>query len=150
MIVPSECAVCTQDFKFISSNFILELLKYGFFFPCSTKCVLPRMASKQFLANFKVSVPVVLGVFGWRKWASFCIPVLKGINWLTVTEVRWRHHWPCVLFWNVQPSCDGKLLLFGYYADDNSYNGTCKGRVFWGGLWEEWTLVWFLILIWGI
>lgn len=32
--------------------------------------------------------------------------------------------WACVLFLNVQPSCDGKLFLFGYDADGNSHDGT--------------------------
>ena len=45
--------------------------------------------------------------------------------------------WPCVLFLKVQPSCDGKLLLFGYDAWWNLGYSTCKGRVFWNGLPEE-------------
>jgi len=32
--------------------------------------------------------------------------------------------WASVLFLNVQPSCDGKLLLFGYEAEGNSHDGT--------------------------
>ena len=67
-------------------------------FPCSTRTVLTRVASNQ---SGKFQGFHAGGTYwvGRRKWASFCILVLKGISCLTVTELRWRHCGPLFSSW---------------------------------------------------
>lgn len=69
-----------------SSNFILELLQYGFCFPCSTKAFIPGWLATSL---WQIS----------RLLCQWCLLDLagrsEGLSWLAVTSQTW---WVYVLF----------------------------------------------------